>query len=257
VSCSRALDAFLSDQKGGGWAALPFFSIGAAKTLTARLDAMVASGSRILPPPADLFAALALTAPYPTPGDAHGLAFSVQVGTAIPRSLRNILKEMEADLGLPPQRAGSLLPWARQGVLLLNTCLTVTAGQAGAHRGLGWERLADEAIRHVSDRSPGAVFILWGADARKRRPLIDEEKHLVIATAHPSPLSARRGFTGSKPFSRSNSWLAERGLEPIDWRLEPAEMSGRPASTPLNSYVSPQRRPNATVPNRSPERRRP
>jgi uracil-DNA glycosylase len=244
VSCSRALDAFLCDQKGGGWAALPFFSIGAAKTLTARLDAMVASGSRILPPPADLFAALALTAPhavravilgqdpYPTPGDAHGLAFSVQVGVAIPRSLRNIFKELEADLGLPPPRAGSLLPWARQGVLLLNTCLSVTAGQAGAHRGLGWERLADEAIRLVADRSPGAVFILWGADAQKRRPLIDEEKHLVIATAHPSPLSARRGFMGSKPFSRSNSWLAERGLEPIDWRLEPAEMSGRPASTP-------------------------
>jgi uracil-DNA glycosylase len=157
--------------------------------------------------------------PYPTPGHAHGLAFSVREGVAVPRSLRNIFKELQSDLGIAQPRSGSLLPWARQGVLLLNACLTVEAGNAGAHRGLGWERLADEVVRHVAERSPGAAFILWGADAQKRRPLIDEGRHLVIAAAHPSPLSARRGFFGSRPFSRANDWLRKRGREPVDWAL--------------------------------------
>ncbi len=214
-----------------GWAALPFFTGGGAAAVAARLDDMVAKGNRILPPPADVFAALALAAPntvravilgqdpYPTPGDAHGLAFSVREGVAVPRSLRNIFKELEADLDLSPPISGSLLPWARQSVLLLNACLTVEAGAAAAHRGLGWETLAEQAVRHVSQHSPGAAFILWGADAQKKRPLIDEAKHLVIATAHPSPLSARRGFFGSRPFSRTNAWLAGRGFSLIDWRL--------------------------------------
>jgi uracil-DNA glycosylase len=116
-------------------------------------------------------------------------------------------------------RSGDLTTWARQGVLLLNAGLTVEAGRAGAHRGFGWEQLADEVIRHVSDHSPGAAFLLWGADAQKKRSLIDAAKHVIIATAHPSPLSARRGFFGSRPFSRVNDWLADHGRPPIDWRL--------------------------------------
>jgi uracil-DNA glycosylase len=229
ASYSAALAAFRDEAKGG-WAALPFFKGQATDVLAAKLDALAASGSSILPAPSDIFAALrssppsAIRAvilgqdPYPTPGHAHGLSFSVRSGVAIPRSLRNIFKELEADLGHATPRSGLLTPWAEQGVLLLNACLTVEAGRAGAHRGLGWERLADEMVKLVSERSPGSVFILWGADAHRRRPLIDELRHLVIATAHPSPLSARRGFFGSRPFSRTNVWLESRGLRQIDWR---------------------------------------
>ncbi len=231
MSYRAAVEAFLRAQGGEGWAALPFFGDGVAAAVAARIDAVAAGGRRVLPAPDEVFAALALAPPaairvvilgqdpYPTPGDAHGLAFSVRDGVPPPRSLRNIFRELEADLGHPPPRSGSLIPWAKQGVLLLNACLTVEAGAAGAHRGFGWERLADEAVRDVSDRSAGAVFILWGADAQRRRPLIDERRHLVIATAHPSPLSARRGFVGSRPFGRANDWLQGRGREPIDWRL--------------------------------------
>jgi uracil-DNA glycosylase len=230
VSYHAALNAFITSQGRGGWSALPFFAHDATEVAT-RLDQLVALGNHILPPAPDVFTALALTSPeavrvvilgqdpYPTPGDAHGLAFSVRPGVPIPRSLRNIFKELETDLGLPSPVSGSLLPWAKQGVLLLNSCLTVEAGAAGAHRGLGWERLSEEAVRHVSANVPAAVFVLWGADAQKKRVLIDEAKHLVIATAHPSPLSARRGFFGSRPFSRANAWLAEKGRAAVEWRL--------------------------------------
>jgi uracil-DNA glycosylase len=233
VSYRAALDAFVRDAGEGGWAALKFFAGGDAARLAARLDGLAAAGHQLLPPAADVFAALALTPPqavrvvilgqdpYPTPGHAHGLAFSVRDGVAIPRSLRNIFKELEADLGIAPPRSGSLLPWARQGVLLLNACLTVEAGAAGAHRGLGWDRLAEEVVRHVSNRSPAAVFMLWGADAQRKRGLIDEARHLVLATAHPSPLSARRGFFGSRPFSLANAWLRERGREEVEWGAHP------------------------------------
>lgn len=226
----EAVDAFVRDQKRGGWAALPSFRDGHAAGIGARLDEMAASGERILPPASDVFAALRLTPPsavrvvilgqdpYPTPGDAHGLAFSVKEGVAVPRSLRSIFTELRADVGAGTPASGSLLPWAKQGVLLLNACLTVEAGRAGSHRGLGWERLTEEAVRHVSDVSPAAVFMLWGADAQRKRPMIDEGKHLAIASAHPSPLSAGHGFFGSRPFSRANAWLRERGLEPVDWR---------------------------------------
>jgi uracil-DNA glycosylase len=229
VNFRAALDAFVTGEGRGGWAALPFFTSGDAARLAEKLDGLAAAGRHILPPAADVFAALRLTPPasvrvailgqdpYPTPGDAHGLAFSVKDGVAIPRSLRNIFREIETDLGQPQPRSGSLLPWARQGVLLLNTCLTVEAGSAGAHRGLGWERLSEEAVHQVSALSPAAVFILWGADAQKKRPLVDESRHLVIATAHSSPLSARRGFFGSRPFSQANAWLAERGRSGVEW----------------------------------------
>jgi uracil-DNA glycosylase len=229
VSYRAALGTFLRDAGECGWAALPFFRGGHAALLATRLDEKLAAGNHVLPPAADVFTALTLTPPeavrvvilgqdpYPTPGDAHGLAFSVRDGVAIPRSLRNIFKELEADLGVAPPRSGSLIAWAGEGVLLLNACLTVEAGQAGAHRGLGWERLGDEAVRMVSDVSPAAVFILWGADAQRKRGLIDEARHFVIATAHPSPLSARRGFFGSRPFSRANAWLRERGRHGVAW----------------------------------------
>jgi uracil-DNA glycosylase len=225
-----AVRAFIADG-GGGWAALSFFQSGAAAALADRIDQMVAAGAHVLPPARDVFAALRLTPPaavhvvilgqdpYPTPGDAHGLAFSVRPGVRLPRSLGNIFAELAADIGCPRPAMGSLIPWAERGVLLLNASLTVEAGAAGAHRGLGWEALTDHAIAHVSAGESGAVFILWGADAQRKRGLIDESRHLVIATAHPSPLSARRGFIGSKPFGRANAWLQAQGRKPVDWRL--------------------------------------
>jgi uracil-DNA glycosylase len=222
--------AFIADG-GGGWAALSFFRSGLAVELADRIDRLAASGRHVLPPAPDVFAALRLTPPrtvrvvilgqdpYPTPGDAHGLAFSVRAGARIPRSLGNIFRELAADVGGAAPASGSLIAWAKRGVLLLNACLTVEAGAAGAHRGLGWEALTDEVVAHVSAGEDGAVFVLWGADAQGKRALIDHSRHLVIATAHPSPLSARRGFMGSKPFSRADAWLTAQGRAPMDWRL--------------------------------------
>ncbi len=154
--------------------------------------------------------------PYPTPGHANGLAFSVRPDVApLPRSLANIFRELEADLGARPA-TGDLSFWARQGVLLLNTVLTVPAGEAGGHRGLGWERLTGEILRRLDERP--RAFLLWGRDAARLadRHLVHGH-HLRIETPHPSPLSARRGFFGARPFSRVNRWLAERGDRPIDW----------------------------------------
>ena len=225
-----ALAAFML-HKENGWTSLPFFQDGSATRLMARLDTMVASGNHILPVPVDLFNALTLTPmqrvqvvilgqdPYPTPGDAHGLAFSVNHGVKIPRSLANIFKERESDLGLPRPAHGHLPHWARQGVLLLNTCLSVEAGQAGSHRKLGWQVLTDQIIDVVSRKASGAVFILWGADAQAKRDIIAGSNHLIIESAHPSPLSARRGFFGSRPFSRTNEHLRSKGLAEIDWSL--------------------------------------
>ncbi len=217
--------------QSGDWAALPFFQDGSAQALASRLDDMAASGQRILPMPGDILNALRWTRleetrvvilgqdPYPTPGDAHGLAFSVSPGVAIPRSLGNIFKELESDLGLPRPSHGHLAAWAGQGVLLLNTCLTVAAAKAGSHRGLGWERLTDQMIQLVSNNSKATVFLLWGVDAQKKAPLIDSTRHLILMSAHPSPLSARRGFFGSRPFSAANAWLKQQGRTEIDWRL--------------------------------------
>jgi uracil-DNA glycosylase len=227
-SYRAALAAFRRDAEGG-WAALPFFALGFADALTAELDRRAQSGVQVLPSPEDVFNAFRLTPlsdvkavilgqdPYPTPGDAHGLAFSVRPDRAIPRSLANIFQERTEDLGVPSPAHGDLSRWARSGVLLLNACLTVEAGAAGAHRRLGWSALTDQVIAAVDARSGAAAFILWGADAQAKRGLIDEARHLVIASAHPSPLSARRGFFGSRPFSRVNDWLAARGERRIDW----------------------------------------
>jgi uracil-DNA glycosylase len=185
----------------------------------------------VYPPPAEVFAALHMTPyaevkavilgqdPYHGPGQAHGLCFSVRRGVAPPPSLQNIFKELEADLGHRPPRHGCLDHWARQGVLLLNTSLTVRHGRAASHHGKGWEIFTDEVLRAVNAKNDRAVFILWGAAARKKKALIDTGRHAVIESPHPSPLSASNGFFGSRPFSRANAALVEAGREPIDWRI--------------------------------------
>lgn len=157
--------------------------------------------------------------PYHGPGQAHGLAFSVPEGVPPPPSLVNVFKELSDDLGVPPARTGDLTPWARQGVLLLNATLTVRAHQAASHQGKGWEPFTDAIVRVLNDRREHLVFILWGRHAREKGRIIDRGRHLVLTSAHPSPLSARSGFFGSRPFSATNRYLAEKGVEPIDWRL--------------------------------------
>ncbi|GKV69093.1 uracil-DNA glycosylase [Sporosarcina sp. NCCP-2716] len=155
--------------------------------------------------------------PYHGSGQAHGLSFSVQHGVRTPPSLRNIFKELESDIGCAKPAAGSLTGWAEQGVLLLNTVLTVRDGEAHSHRKHGWEQFTDAVIRKLSDRDEPLVFILWGKPAQEKKKLIDLTKHVTIESVHPSPLSASRGFFGSKPFSKTNGWLEQWGEEPIDW----------------------------------------
>lgn len=185
----------------------------------------------VFPPEAEVFNALHLTPfaatrvvilgqdPYHGPKQAHGLCFSVRPGVAIPPSLANIYTELKADLGIATPNHGNLEAWARQGVLLLNTTLTVRAGQANSHQGKGWEIFTDEVLRAVAAKPHRVVFLLWGAAARKKKSLVDLPRHTVIESAHPSPLSAHNGFFGSRPFSRANAALVEAGLEPIDWQL--------------------------------------
>ena len=159
--------------------------------------------------------------PYHGPGQAHGLCFSVPEGVRVPPSLVNIYKELEADLGVAPPQHGNLEHWARQGVLLLNTSLTVEAGRAGSHAGCGWESITDAAVAAVAARSEPSVFILWGSHARKKAQGVPElasnARHLILASAHPSPLSAYAGFFGSKPFSKTNAFLEANRRGAIDW----------------------------------------
>ncbi|MDN6627130.1 MAG: uracil-DNA glycosylase [Pisciglobus halotolerans] len=157
--------------------------------------------------------------PYHGPHQAHGLSFSVQPNVAVPPSLKNIYKEMQTDLGIQPVQHGFLKSWAKQGVLLLNTVLTVRKGEANSHRGKGWEELTDFVIQKLSEREKPIVFILWGNPSIKKRALIDEKKHIVLTSPHPSPLSAYRGFFGSHVFSKVNESLIELGEKTIDWRL--------------------------------------
>jgi uracil-DNA glycosylase len=157
--------------------------------------------------------------PYHDVGQAHGLAFSVQPGVKLPASLRNIFKELRDDLGIAPSTSGCLEPWAKQGVLLLNTVLTVRAHEANSHRGIGWEAFTDAVIRQLGKRATPIVFALWGKPAQAKKKLIDTDRHLILEAAHPSPLSAHSGFFGSKPFSRINQALRERGEPEIDWAL--------------------------------------
>lgn len=158
--------------------------------------------------------------PYHGPNQAHGLSFSVRRGVPAPPSLVNIYKEMKDDLGLPIPSHGCLEKWAKQGVLLLNTVLTVRAGEANSHRDMGWEEFTDHIIKILNERDRPMVFILWGAPAIRKESMIDQTKHLVVKSPHPSPLSAYRGFFGSKPFSRTNQFLVKNGIDPIDWRLD-------------------------------------
>lgn len=155
--------------------------------------------------------------PYHEPGQAHGLCFSVNDGVAFPRSLINIFKEIQDDLGIPMPRTGNLIRWARQGVLLLNATLTVRAHQAGSHQNRGWEEFTDAAIQALATRREHIVFILWGSYAQKKGAFIDPQRHLILKSPHPSPLSAARGFFGNHHFSRANSYLVSHGLTPIEW----------------------------------------
>ena len=218
----------LDTSRLGAWGELPFF----ARDLPRIEDALAAEARPVLPAPRDVFAALELTQPddvrvvilgqdpYPTPGHAHGLAFSVEPHVApLPRSLANMFRELEADVGRP-RASGDLRDWARQGVLLLNTALTVPAGASDGHRRIGWGRLAGEVLELVSRRP--TAFVLWGRRAQDAARAVPEGKHLMIRTAHPSPLSASRGFFGSRPFGRIDDWLAARGEAPVDWAGAPA-----------------------------------
>lgn len=185
----------------------------------------------VFPPEDEVFAALHLTPieqvkvlilgqdPYHDDGQAHGLCFSVRPGVAIPPSLLNIFKELRSDLGCTMPNNGYLTPWAKQGVLLLNTALTVQAHQANSHQGKGWETFTDAVIAAVNAKSDPVVFVLWGANARKKLALIDTSRHIVIESPHPSPLSAHRGFFGSRPFSRINAALLAAGKAEIDWQI--------------------------------------
>jgi len=155
--------------------------------------------------------------PYHEPGQAHGLCFSVNDGVAFPPSLLNIFKELNADLGVPLPATGNLTRWARQGVLLLNATLTVREHQAGSHQGRGWERFTDAVIQKLSQQKSGLVFILWGSYAQSKAQLIDASRHCILRSAHPSPLSAYRGFFGNHHFSLTNDYLIKHGKEPISW----------------------------------------
>ena len=158
--------------------------------------------------------------PYHGPNQAHGLSFSVQPGIAHPPSLRNMFKELKEDIGCEKPKDGTLTKWSDQGVMMLNTVLTVRQGEANSHRNKGWEIFTDEVIRKLSARDEPIIFVLWGKPAQKKKELIDLERHSVIEAPHPSPLSASRGFFGSKPYSKVNSLLQQRGAEPIDFCLD-------------------------------------
>ena len=186
----------------------------------------------VYPQATDLFTAFELTPlsevkvvilgqdPYHGIGQAHGLAFSVRPCMEIPPSLVNIYKELASDLGCRIPNNGYLVKWAKQGVLMLNTVLTVRQHEANSHRGIGWEEFTDAVIRIVNEQDRPIVFILWGAPAQTKKKMLNNPKHLILEAPHPSPLSAYRGFFGSKPFSKTNKFLIENGLEPIDWQIE-------------------------------------
>jgi len=201
------------------------------QTLGEFLRSEKAAGKEIFPPGRLIFNALNSTPlervkvvvigqdPYHGPGQAHGLCFSVQPGVPVPPSLQNIFKELKRDLNIDPPNHGCLQHWAEQGVLLLNTSLTVEQGKAGSHASAGWQPFTDKVIEVVSRERPHLVFLLWGAHAQSKERLIDPTKHLILRSPHPSPLSAHRGFIGNGHFARTNKFLEQHGLPAIDWRL--------------------------------------
>jgi uracil-DNA glycosylase len=194
------------------------------------------AGKQIFPAGNDIFNALNSTPfgkvkvvilgqdPYHGPGQAHGLCFSVRPGVEIPPSLRNIYKEIAADLGIAPARSGCLQSWAEQGVLLLNAVLTVESGKAAAHQGRGWERFTDRIVALLNEQGQHIVFMLWGSYAQKKGQIIDRSRHLVLESPHPSPLSASRGFFGNHHFSRANQYLLANGRAAVDWRVADQEL---------------------------------
>ncbi|MDA1370158.1 MAG: uracil-DNA glycosylase [Proteobacteria bacterium] len=203
------------------------------QTLRQFLREEKARGKQIFPPGEEIFSALNTTPvdstkvvilgqdPYHGVGQAHGLCFSVKKGIALPPSLLNIYKELQSDIGFVPPEHGSLTHWAEQGVLLLNAVLTVEAGRAASHQGVGWERFTDQIVKILNEQKSGLVFILWGSYAQKKGAMIDRRKHLVLQSPHPSPLSASRGFFGNRHFSQANAYLARQGKTAIDWQLSP------------------------------------
>jgi uracil-DNA glycosylase len=211
------------------------------QALSAFLRQRKAAGARVYPPGPQIFAALDATPfdrvkvvilgqdPYHGFGQAHGLCFSVQPGTAVPPSLDNIYKELQRDLGIPRPAHGCLQHWAEQGVLLLNAVLTVEDGRAGAHAGKGWEGFTDHVVDVLNREREHLVFMLWGSYAQKKGAVIDPRRHRVLKAPHPSPLSAHRGFIGCGHFSAANEYLARTGQAPIDWSLPPLS---RPAVAP-------------------------
>lgn len=222
----------------GDWApiAAEFLEEDWCKALINRVEDAYEGEKPVYPPREELFTALRLTPPekvrcvilgqdpYPTQGHAHGLAFSVKPGVGTPRSLQNMYKELEADLGIPIPNTGSLIPWAEQGVLLLNNVLTVYGGEANSHKGWGWEQFTARLLLALGQQPRPMAFLLWGKNAQTKgkEARIKESPYprLVIETVHPSPLSARRGFFGSKPYSRVNEFLTQNGEEPINWSVE-------------------------------------
>ncbi|MEL6529841.1 MAG: uracil-DNA glycosylase [Pseudomonadota bacterium] len=213
----------------------PVLATPEARKLGGWLRAQEDAGKTIFPPRGQRLTALSMTPldavkvvilgqdPYHGPGQAHGLAFSVQDGVKVPPSLVNIYKELESDCGIARPATGNLSSWAKQGVLLLNNTLTVQSGQAGSHAGRGWDAITDAAVAAVAERGEPTVFVLWGSHASKKagrvRALGGGDHHLVLKSPHPSPLSAHRGFFGSRPFSQTNAFLDAQGVEPVDWSL--------------------------------------
>ncbi len=203
------------------------------QALSEFLRAELRAGKTIYPPPKKIFAALDTTPfeqvkvvligqdPYHGPGQAHGLCFSVLPGVPIPPSLENMLKEIESDIGIRRPEHGCLISWARQGVLLLNSVLTVERGKPESHKGKGWEGFTDAVVDHLNRERENLVFLLWGSYAQQKGKLVDGRRHLVLKAPHPSPLSAHRGFFGCGHFSKVNMWLEEHQLTPIDWALPP------------------------------------
>lgn len=230
----KASDPAGISEPGGAGLVLPAAWAGAGADASAPLAhaaARRAAGAEVYPPAPLTFRALDLTPPgavrvvllgqdpYHGPGQAEGLSFSVPEGVRIPPSLRNIFKELSSNLCLPTPASGHLGPWARRGVLLLNSVMTVEKGKAGAHRKRGWESFTDKIIAHVATLDQPVVYLLWGAYAQAKAPLATNARHLVLSAPHPSPLSAYTGFLGSRPFSRANAFLEASGAAPIDWSL--------------------------------------
>ncbi|WP_149196428.1 uracil-DNA glycosylase [Luteimonas suaedae] len=219
------------------------------QALSAFLRERKGAGARIFPPGPRIFGAFEATPfdavkvvilgqdPYHGPGQAHGLCFSVQPGVPVPPSLDNMFKEIQRDLGIARPDHGCLLPWAQQGVLLLNAVLTVEQGRAGAHQGKGWEGFTDHVVETLNREREGLVFLLWGSYAQAKGKVIDPRRHRVLRTTHPSPLSAHRGFLGCGHFSATNQYLARQGQTPIDWSLPPkAEVELKINDLQANSF---------------------